>query len=234
VHAQKQPGLNYVGIVVPQARMPGDTMRGLAAVAERFGSGTLRLTVWQNLLISDIPDAALDEALAAVAALGLDWRASALRGGLVACTGNAGCKFSASDTKRHAAELVEWLDERITVDRPLNIHLTGCPNSCAQHYIGDIGLLAAKVPADNSDDADQVEGYHIHVGGGFGGDAKIARLIYENVTADETPQYIERLLAAYMQHRASPDETFYLFANRRDIDELKRMAEEFAPECVPA
>ena len=94
--------------------------------------------------------------------------------------------------------------------------------------------MAAKVAIGDDDNDDQVEGYHIHVGGGFGGDAKIARLIYENVTAQETPQHVERLLAAYMKHRASPDETFYVFANRVQIDELKRMVDEFAPECVPA
>jgi ferredoxin-nitrite reductase len=188
--------------------------------------------VWQNLLISGIPDDKIDQAKRRIEAAGLDWQSSMVRAGLVACTGNRGCKFAASDTKGHAAEIVDYIEPRLRLDQPVNIHLTGCPNSCAQHYIGDIGLLAAKVAI--GDDDDQVEGYHIHVGGGFGGDAKIARLIYENVTAGDTPQYVERLLAAYMKHRASPDETFYVFANRLDIDELKRMADEFAPERVPA
>ena len=234
VHAQKQPGLNWIGVVLPVGKMMADQMRSLAGVARDLGDGDIRLTVWQNLLISGIADANIEEAKCRVAAAGLDWKATPVRAGLVACTGNRGCKFALSDTKGHGAAIVDHIETRLTIDQPVNIHLTGCPNSCAQHYIGDIGLLAAKVPADNSDDADQVEGYHIHVGGGFGGDAKIARLIYENVTADETPRYIERLLAAYMKHRASADETFYVFANRRDIDELKRMAEEFAPECVSA
>ncbi len=141
VHQQKQPGLNYVGVVCPVGRLTSDRLRGLADIASRFGSGTLRLTVWQNLLLSDIPDAALDDALDAIAALGLDWRASAIRGGLVACTGNAGCKFALGNTKRHAAALADWLEARITIDQPINIHLTGCHHSCAQHYVADIGLL---------------------------------------------------------------------------------------------
>src|SRR6185312_8462726 len=131
VHAQKQPRMNYVGVVCPVGRLTSDRLRGLSDIAARFGSGTLRLTVWQNVLISDIPDPALDDALAAIRALGLDWQASAVRGGMVACTGNVGCKFSASDTKRHAAELANFLESHIELDQPVNIHITGCHNSCA-------------------------------------------------------------------------------------------------------
>jgi ferredoxin-nitrite reductase len=202
VHAQKQPGLNYVGIVIPMARLWAGRMRGLATIADRFGSGTLRLTVWQNLIISDIADEALDDALAAITALGLDWRASALRGGLVACTGNAGCKFSASDTKRHAAELVDWLDQRITVDQPVNIHLTGCHNSCAQHYVADIGLLATKVEQGE----DMVEGYDLHVGGGAGERQAIGRLIRPKVPFDDLPPMVLSLLSAWMDRRVEAED----------------------------
>jgi ferredoxin-nitrite reductase len=232
VHAQKQPGLNWIGVVLPVGKMMASEMRDLAAIARDIGDGDIRLTVWQNLLLSGIPDHKIGEAKGRIESAGLNWKSSMVRAGLVACTGNRGCKFALSDTKGHGTAIVDYLEPRLTLDQPVNIHLTGCPNSCAQHYIGDIGLLAAKVAIGNDDD--QVEGYHIHVGGGFGGDAKIARLIYENVTAEDTPQYVERLLAAYMKHRASPDETFYVFANRLEIDELKRMADEFAPETVPA
>jgi ferredoxin-nitrite reductase len=235
VHAQKQPGLNWIGVVLPVGKMMADQMRDLAAIARDLGDGDIRLTVWQNLLISGIADDKIDDAKRRIESSGLDWQSSMVRAGLVACTGNRGCKFALSDTKGHGAEIVDYIEPRLALDQPVNIHLTGCPNSCAQHYIGDIGLLAAKVAIGNDDDdGDQVEGYHIHVGGGFGGDARIARLIYENVTAEDTPQYVERLLAAYMKHRESADETFYIFANRLEIDELKRMADEFAPERVPA
>ena len=111
-----QPGLSYVGVVVPVGRITVERMRGLADIADRFGSGTIRLTVWQNLLISDIPDERMPDALAAIEALGLGHSAGPLRTGLVACTGNAGCKFAASNTKGHAATLVEWLEERIEMD----------------------------------------------------------------------------------------------------------------------
>jgi ferredoxin-nitrite reductase len=224
VHAQKQPGLNYVGIVVPRSRMPADTMRGLASVAERFGSGTLRLTVWQNLLISDIPDAALDEALAAIAALGLDWRASALRGGLVACTGNAGCKFSASDTKRHAAELVDWLEARITVDRPLNIHLTGCHHSCAQHYVADIGLLATKIEHGE----EMVEGYDLFVGGGAGARQALGRPVRTAVPFGELPPLVLALFSAWMERRTGAED-FQAWTARQSDEALAALVGERDP-----
>ncbi len=198
VHPQRQPGQSYVGVVLPVGRMTADRMRGLAAVADRFGSGTIRLTVWQNLLISDIPDALMADALQAIAALGLSHAAGPLRTGLVACTGNAGCKFAASNTKGHAALLVDWLEQRIAVDSPVNIHLTGCHNSCAQHYIADIGLLGAKVERGD----DMVEGYDLHVGGGAGPNQAIGRLIRPAIASDELPPLVLALLQGWMASRA--------------------------------
>jgi ferredoxin-nitrite reductase len=198
VHRQKQDDLSYVGVVLPVGRITAERMRGLAAIADTFGSGTIRLTVWQNLLISDIPDARLPEALAAIEALGLSHSAGPLRTGLVACTGNAGCKFAASNTKVHAAMLVDWLEGRITVDQPINIHLTGCHHSCAQHYIADIGLLAVKVERGE----DMVEGYDLHVGGGAGPMQAIGRLIRTGVVAEDVPPMILALLQSWMSGRA--------------------------------
>jgi ferredoxin-nitrite reductase len=197
VHRQKQPGLSYVGVVLPVGRITSERMHGLADIADRFGSGTIRLTVWQNLLISDIPDERIPEALAAIEALGLGHSAGPLRTGLVACTGNAGCKFAASNTKGHAAMLVDWLEERIKVDLPINIHLTGCHHSCAQHYIADIGLLAAKVERGE----DMVEGYDLHVGGGAGPMQAIGRLIRPGIVAEELPPVILALLQSWLSGR---------------------------------
>jgi ferredoxin-nitrite reductase len=213
VHEQKQPGLNYVGIVCSVGRLSTDRMRALADIAERYGSGTLRLTVWQNLLISDIADARLDAALEAIRAAGLDYQASAIRGALVACTGNAGCKFSASDTKRHAAELADWLEARIAVDQPLTIHLTGCHHSCAQHYVADIGLLAAKVGED------MVEGYDLHVGGGAGADQRIGRLVRPGVVFGSLGPMVLALLQSWMTDR-SPGQSFQSFTAQLSDESL--------------
>ena len=227
VHGQKQPGLHYVGIACPAGRLSSETLRGLAAIARRFGSGTIRLTVWQNCLISDIAEPQLPEALAAIEALGLDWRASSVRGGLVACTGNAGCKFSASNTKRDAAMLAAFLERHITIDHPINIHLTGCHHSCAQHYAADIGLLATKIEQDD----DMVEGYDLLVGGGAGPDQKLGRLIRPKVVTDDLPPMLLALLTAWQEQRHDPQETFQSFTLRHSEPELARLTERLAVDA---
>ncbi|MGO9045665.1 MAG: NirA family protein, partial [Xanthobacteraceae bacterium] len=145
VHPQKQRGRNWIGVVLPVGRLTPAQMRGLATIARDLGDGDIRLTVWQNLLISGVPTENVEAAIVAVAELGLATEATSIRAGLVACTGNVGCKFAASDTKRHAEEIARWCGTRGRIDGPVNIHLTGCHHSCAQHYIGDIGLIACKV-----------------------------------------------------------------------------------------
>jgi ferredoxin-nitrite reductase len=226
VHAQKQPDCNWIGVVLPVGKMNADQMRGLAQLAHDLGDGDIRLTVWQNLIISGVRSQDIAAAQARIEALGLSISATSIRAGLVACTGNAGCKFAASDTKRHAEEIARWCESRVALDSPVNIHLTGCHHSCAQHYIGDIGLLACKV--QTSEDGDTVEGYHVHVGGGFGPDAAIAPEIYRDVQADDAPRLVERMLKAYLAHRASPQESFLTFARRHDIGALRSLIDSEA------
>jgi ferredoxin-nitrite reductase len=223
IHEQKQIGLNWIGVVVPVGRISVAQMRGLAAVARELGDDDVRLTVWQNLLISGVPTEKVAAAQARIEALGLATNANALRSGLVACTGNTGCKFAASDTKRDAEAIARWCENRVALDTPINIHLTGCHHSCAQHFISEIGLLACKVQAN--EDADPVEGYHVFVGGGFGPNAALGRELYHDVIAENAPRTIERILKAYLAHRASREETFLAFARRHELDALKAMTE---------
>jgi len=213
VHAQKQKGLNWIGVVLPVGKLTGDQMRGLAKVAQDLGDGDVRLTVWQNLLISGVPEDKVALAEAAIEALGLATKASAIRTGLVACTGNVGCRFAASDTKGHAEQIARWCEARVELDTPVNIHLTGCHHSCAQHYIGDIGLIACKVPVSEED---TVEGYHILIGGGSGPEATLARELFRDVKADDAPHIIEVMLKTYLSRRISSDETFHAFTKRHD------------------
>jgi ferredoxin-nitrite reductase len=226
VHAQRQPDRNWIGVVLPVGKMTADQMRGLAQLAHDLGDGDVRLTVWQNLIISGVRSQDIAAAQARIEALGLSISATSIRAGLVACTGNAGCKFAASDTKRHAEEIARWCESRVALDSPVNIHLTGCHHSCAQHYIGDIGLLACKV--QTAEDGDTVEGYHVHVGGGFGPDAAIAPEIYRDVKADDAPRLVERMLKAYLAHRASPRESFLAFTRRHDIGALRSLIDSEA------
>jgi ferredoxin-nitrite reductase len=177
--------------------------------------------VWQSLIISDIT--ADDEAAvrAALVEIGLPTEVSPLRAAFVACTGNTGCRFAASDTKRHALESLEYLERRVALDTPINVHLTGCPNSCAQHHIADIGLLGAKVPTDGEA---EVEGYHIFLGGGYGERRELAREVMRDVPHTELPQVLERLLRAYLAHRTSVAETFQEFAKRHSPEALLAFA----------
>jgi ferredoxin-nitrite reductase len=219
VHPQKQPGLNYLGVVLPVGRIQAEQLRALADVAESCGDGDLRLTVWQNLVLANIPDDRVAEAKSRVEAMGLDWRASSSRAGLIACTGNAGCKFAASNTKRHAMAISDYVDERLELDLPINIHLTGCSHSCAQHYIGDIGLLGANVEVGD----DVVEGYQIVVGGGYGERQRIGRELFPPTAADDVPPLVARMLEIYLERRDSVGEAFADFANRFEVGELREM-----------
>ena len=214
-------------MVLPVARLTAAQMRGLAKIAQDLGDGDIRLTVWQNLLISGVADDKVALAQGAIEAIGLTTKATSIRAGLVACTGNVGCKFAASDTKRHAEEIAQWCEARVDLDGPINIHLTGCHHSCAQHYICDIGLLACKVEVANEE---TVEGYHIYVGGGFGPDAALGCEIYRAVKAEDAPRTVERMLKGYLAHRAAREETFLAFSRRHKIDALKEVFDAEAAE----
>jgi ferredoxin-nitrite reductase len=227
-HRQQQNGLCWIGVVLPVGKLTADQLRGLAKIAAEFGDGDIRLTVWQNLLISGVAEERVGAAETAIESIGLSTKATSIRAGLVACTGNAGCRLALSDTKRHAEEIAQWCESRVQLDEPINIHLTGCPNSCAQHYIGDIGLLGARIEV--SDEGDTVDGYHIHVGGGFGPDAVCGRELCHGVKAQDAPKTVERVLKAYLRHRASAQESFLAFTRRHDIDAIKALYERQAAE----
>jgi ferredoxin-nitrite reductase len=154
-----------------------------------------------------------------------------VRAGLIACTGNTGCKFALSNTKDTAMAIADWVEPRVALGSPINIHLTGCPNSCAQHYIGDIGLLACRVSIDEAGE-DTAEGFHVFVGGGFGADAGIGRELYRDVLKEDCPRLVERILAAYLRNRVGSDETFRAFSRRHDIDVLKQMVEAVPQEAA--
>ncbi|HVV62956.1 MAG TPA: NirA family protein [Pseudolabrys sp.] len=228
IHAQKQDGLNWIGVLLPVGTMTVAQMRGLAGVAREFGDGDIRLTVWQNLLVSGVATENLAAAQERTEALGLAVSANPIRAGLVACTGNKGCKFAASDTKGHAEDIARWCETRVALDTPVNIHLTGCHHSCAQHFVSEIGLLACKVQV--SEEGDMVEGYHVLIGGGFGPNAALGRELYRDVKAQDAPKIIERMLKAYLGHRASREESFIAFARRNEIDALKALCARDAVE----
>jgi ferredoxin-nitrite reductase len=213
IHPQSQPGLHYIGLSIPVGRLPVAQMRAIADIADCFGSGEVRLTVWQNLLIPNIPTHHLAAAQQALNNANLTYSAGTVLSGTVACTGNQGCRFAASDTKTHAVALANLLDEHFPIlAQPINLHVTGCHHSCAQHYIGDLGLMGVKVSGE--------EGYQVLIGGGADQDQALARELIPAIPFTELPAKMESLFATYTQRR-KPDESFLTFTRRHSIAELQ-------------
>ena len=205
--------MHYIGVVVPVGRLPVPHALAIADIADRYGSGEVRFTVWQNLVIPNISAEHLARpAKQLCCAAGLDFTAGRVLSGTVACTGNRGCRYAATDTKSHAVELANFLDARFPIDQPLNLHVTGCPHSCAQHYIGDIGLLGTKIGGD--------EGYQVVIGGGSDQDQGIARELLPSIRFSDLPPLMERLFHAYTTQR-QPDESFLSFTRRHAISDLQ-------------
>jgi ferredoxin-nitrite reductase len=215
VYPQKQKGLHYVGAAMPVGQITLKQMLRVAEMAELYGSGEIRLTVWQNFLIPNVPEAYVETVTKGLRRMGLDTRQSHLRTGLVACTGNSYCKYAQSNTKGHALELATYLEKKLSLDQPLNIHLTGCPHSCAQHYMGDIGLLGTKVKHSSTG-----EGYHVFIGGGFGANQAVGRQIFTGIGFEELKTTLEKMLKGYLRHR-EPAESFRQFTQRHDLNTLQ-------------
>lgn len=218
VYPQKQAGLNYIGVGVPVGQITQKQLNRLADLADHYGSGEVRLTVWQNLVLPNIPDGYVDTVKKALVKAGLYWEQSHVRSGFVACTGNSYCKFASADTKGHALELMKHLEKRVPLDQPINVHLTGCPHSCAQHYMGDIGLLATTVKVEG----EKTEGYHFFIGGGFGKNRQVGRQIFSGLTVEQLKVTLETMFRVYLGRRQD-NETFQTFANRFDVDALQGM-----------
>ncbi len=215
VHRQTQRGFNSLGAGTPVGRMTSRQMRRVAELATSYGKGELRLTVWQSFLIPHVPDAFAETTKRGLQRAGFYTEASLATGGIVACTGNKGCKYSAADTKGHAIALMKHLGDRVPLDSPVNIHFTGCPNSCAQHYCGDIGLVGSKL-------SDGSEGYHLVLGGGMGHEQGIAREIFRGVNATEVPKLAELILRTYQAKKLS-GEAFVDWTRRHSVKELQEM-----------
>jgi len=216
VYSQKQKGLNYVGVAIPVGHITPKQMIRIAEIADLYGSGEIRLTVWQNFIIPNVPDHFVATVKKALRKVGFDTEQSNLRSGLIACTGNSYCKFAQANTKGHAIELVDYLDKRLKLDLPVNIHLTGCPNSCAQHYMGDIGLLGTKAKVGG----ESVDGYHIFVGGGFGANQAVGRQVFNAIDFESAKPLVEKMLRGYLRHRTG-GETFQAFTARHDLNTLQ-------------
>jgi ferredoxin-nitrite reductase len=208
--------LNYIGVALPVGQITPKQLLRLADLVDNYAGGEIRLTVWQNLIIPNVADAYVETVKKALVKMGLHWQQSNLRSGVMACTGSSYCKFAAANTKGHALGLADYLEKRFKLDQPINIHLTGCPNSCAQHYIGDIGLLGTRVKSAG----ETVDGYHVFVGGGFGKEQAIGRQVFQGISFEQLKPTMEKMLAGYLRHRQL-GEGFKQFTVRHDLNTLQ-------------
>lgn len=215
VYPQKQEGLQYIGAGVPVGQLTAKQLNLIADIADSYGTGEVRLTVWQNFIIPNVGTAFTASACKALKRAGFYTEPSPLRNGFVACTGSKYCKFAATDTKGHAIQMMEYLSKRVPLDMPVNIHFTGCAHSCAQHFMGDIGLLGTRVK-----DSASGEGYHITVGGGFGENRMVGRQVFSGVSVESLGEVLEAMLRGYLAKRES-GESFHAFCNRCSVGQLQ-------------
>ncbi len=214
VHRQSERGRNWVGVGIPVGRMSARQMHALADLALHYGRGELRLTVWQSLIIPHVADAFVETVKRGVRRAGFFTETSFAAGGIIACTGSRGCKYSSADTKAHATTLFKAIADRFPdLNAPVNIHVTGCAHSCAQHYCGDIGLVSTKL-------ADGSEGYHLVVGGGMDHEQGIARELLRGVRATEVVTTVTKLLNDYLARREG-NETYVQWSRRHPVKALQ-------------
>jgi ferredoxin-nitrite reductase len=190
VHAQKQPSLNYVGLHVPVGRLYAPDMFDLARLAEVYGSGELRLTVEQNVIIPDVPDSRIAPLLKEPLLEKFSVSPSALERALVSCTGNQFCNFALIETKNRALELIRELDTELYCPNPVRIHWTGCPNSCGQPQVADIGLMGTKVRKDGK----TVEGVDIYTGGKVGKHAELGTCTMKGIPCEDLKPILRQML----------------------------------------
>ncbi len=217
IHPQRAPGLAYVGASVLRGRMTGEQLEAVADLAERFGSGSLRATVSQNLVIVDVPYPKTAELARELGQIGLQVDGSPFWRGAIACTGTEFCKLAITETKGFTRWLVDELEERLPqFDQQLKLHVTGCPNGCGQHWIADIGLEGKKIKYEGQ----LTDAFYFCLGGSVGQHAGVARPVGYRCPAPLVPEAIERLLRGYLAHR-EPEENLRSWFARHTNDQLR-------------
>lgn len=190
VYAQKQPGMSYVGLHVPVGRLYAQDMADLARVAEVYGCGELRLTVEQNVIIPHVPDSRLSALLSEPLLQRFGIQPGPLSRALVSCTGAQFCNFALIETKTRSQALIQALEAELELERPVRIHWTGCPNSCGQPQVADIGLMGTKVRKNGK----TVEGVDIYMGGTVGKDAHLGTCVMKSIPCEDLQPVLRQLL----------------------------------------
>ena len=217
IHKQKQPGLSYVGASILRGRLTGDQLHAAADLAERYGNGQLRATIMQNLIFVNIRTQHAGDLARELQHIGLHVDGTPFWRGAIACTGTEFCKLAISETKGFTRWLVDELEERLPgFDQQLKLHVTGCPNSCGQHWIADIGLEGKKIKHNGK----MVDAFYFCVGGAVGAHAAIARPVGYRAPATEVPAALTRLLGAYLNER-TPGENLRSYFSRHEAEAIR-------------
>ncbi len=229
IHAQKQPGYFYVGAAVLRGRITAQQMRAAADLSEACAGGQLRTTNMQNLLIVNVPRHNVDALAKRLDAAGLPVQGSPFWRGAVACSGSEFCKLAITETKSFSRWLVEELEERLPgFEQHLKLHVTGCPNSCGQHWIADIGIEGKKIKVGSR----MEDAYYFCVGGAVGLHQSIARPVGYRCLATEVPEAIERLLRHYLDDRRPDENLRHFFARHSDVQLREFLAGEWLPPVL--
>ncbi len=220
-HRQKQEGLSFVGASVLRGRVSGDQLKAVAELSEKFGTGDLRTTVMQNILLINIPNAKTDELTKELENIGLRVDGSNFWRGAIACTGTEFCKLAITETKGFTRWLVEDLEHRIPeFDQQIKLNVTGCPNSCGQHWIADVGIEGKKIKQDGK----MVDAYYFCVGGAVGLHQRTARPVGYRCAATEVPEAMERLLRRYLADRGDGENLRAYFSRHSDAEIRDQLA----------
>ena len=238
IQPQRQPGLYSVGAAVLRGRVTAQQLRAAANLADQFASGHLRTTNMQNLIVVNVPKANAHELADGLNAAGLVVNASPFWRGAIACTGSEFCKLAITETKSFTRWLVEELEVRVPgFDQQLKLHVAGCPNSCGQHWIADIGLEGKKIKLGDK----LVDAYYFCLGGAVGEHQNIARLSGYRCIAPEVPAAIERLLSTYIAQRHDSENLRAYFSRHSDAqlrgqlagEEIVAVSRDLSPGPVP-
>lgn len=226
VHPQKQPGLNYFGLNVPVGRLNADELIQLAELAEDYGDGHIRTTMSQNILVSGIPDATVNDALQASVLKRLTPNPKSFISRTVSCTGNEFCNLAIVETKRRAVDVAQYLDDHVELDEKVRIHFIGCPNSCGQKHIADIGLQGSLIKTPEG----MVDAFDIAIGGTLGGGdhhpaAQFNKPLKGRVKGDQVAGVLEQFLLYYKENRES-NESFFAFVDRVGVQAYQEKLNE--------
>jgi len=215
IHPQREPGFNYVGISIPGGRTSGYELNRLASLAEQYGRGRVRTTNTQNIVLLDVPDGNVGALKRELGLDRFDYNPNWARKGIIACTGIQFCKLAIAETKNRAAQLDAHLANAVEMDDPVRISVTGCPNSCGQHHICDVGLEGSLTTIDGV----KRETFQVFLGGGVGMHETFGRRIGVRIPSEELAESLARLFTEYKERRVS-GETFQEFCLRHSNERL--------------